>query len=137
MFNIRKVKYMSENKKITKLSDLTQTHAKLEPEDENGNIVPTRLDQLLSSKAGFGKYGTLELEDYENEINQMNTAELRTHAIQKGLVPNSNPEKCRKQLKAAFQKHVATYKKPHYVDENLNLNNKKRQAVLNVLKAVK
>lgn len=123
------------NKKITRLGDLNQQiDGKLEVSDNDGNFVPSTLDQLLGQK--LGKYAGVTLEEYQNDIKSKNLAELQTHAINLGLVPNRDRDRLTKQLIAAFNKYNSSYKKPAHVDSNVKLSETKsgRKTLENALK---
>lgn len=128
--------------KITKLSDLTQQiDGKLhENEGESkASFVPTRLDQILSGNNVFNRYATLNEDAYLKEIEGMNLAELRTHAVKLGaFVPSSNRERLLKQLRAEFHKYTTNLKgRPDFSDSNLKLNNNKLKAGMDIMRAVK
>lgn len=132
-------------KKITKLSDLTQIDGKLHPELEETKEIRgqsttkiTRLDQLMNKDIGFNKYGTLDADVYQSELESMNLAELRSHVQHKvGVVPASSRERLIKQCLIAFRKHVAGFQKPDHSDSNVNLSQKQVKIGLDILKAVK
>lgn len=129
-----------ENKKITKLSDLNQIDAKMEIEDKNGNFTPTTLDELLGTR--FNKYGGVTLSEYEAEINSKNAAELQSHAINLGLVPNRDRTRLVKQLIAAFNKYSNSFQKPKHLDSNVRLaeskaGRKNLDTALKIMSAVK
>jgi len=69
------------SKKVKKLKDLNQTHGKLEKETKNGEYEITTLEQLWGFDGSGGRYKTLNTEEYEQELNELNSAELRTHAM--------------------------------------------------------
>lgn len=128
------------NKKITKLSDLNQVDGKLETQDKDGNFTPTTLDQLLGQK--LGRYSGVTLEEYQNDIKAKNLAELQSHAINLGLVPNRDRDRLTKQLVAAFNKYNSSYKKPEHTDSNIKLSEtkdgqKKLEAALKIMSGVK
>ena len=131
-------------KKITKLSDLNQIDGKSERTDKAGNVIPTTLDQLLGTKMGIvNVYGTADLDEYKKNIEGLNLAELRNHAISLGrFVPNSNRDRLTKQLVNEFVKFKASYSKPAHVDSNVSLQNsvrgkKKFNEALKIMSAVK
>lgn len=89
----------SNNKKITKLSQLEQINGR----DERTESEPSSLDALFGG-LGLGKYTTLDRESYANQLNDYNTAELRNHAITIGLIPVVNVNRLKKQLLVEFDK---------------------------------
>ena len=131
------------NKKITKLSDLLQTDGKLHPEQNSelnaSKFVPTRLDQILGENSVFNRYATLDKEVYANEIENMNLAELRTHAVKLGtFVPSSNRERLVKQLLGEFHKYTTNLKgRPEVSDSNTRLKKSQLDAGLSIMRAVK
>ena len=46
------------------------------------------LDELLGTK--LEKYSTRNIEEYEKNLNDMNTSDLHTHATQVGVLPNQD-----------------------------------------------
>ncbi len=122
------------NKKITKLSDLNQVDGKLHKDS------PTTLDQILG--AGFHKYNNINEENYSSLISNMNVAELRSHSIKIGIIPNSNRDRLIKQLLGEFKKYNSTFKKPGFTDANVKLNStkagqKKLDTAMNIMRGVK
>lgn len=95
-------------KKVKKLTDLHQTHGKLE-EATNTKSTPRTLDQILGDD-GTSKYGTVILEDYCNYLDNLNKSDLQTHAAKVGLVPIDNREILTSRLKKEFVKHVSGYR---------------------------
>ena len=91
-----------------KLLDLDQVHGKLEP--ENGEYEPTTLSQVFGESNGSEKYNTLDIEKYKSQLDDLNVAELRTHAIEVArVVPSSNTERLKTRLISEFQKHVSQF----------------------------
>jgi hypothetical protein len=97
-----------------KLTDLSQVDGKIrkEEEKETPEYQPTTLDQLFGD-TGLSKYNTLKQEEYEGQLEEMNSAELRRHAIEVAhVVPAISPERTKKRLLIEFQKHVTAYQIP-------------------------
>ena len=124
------------NKKIRKLSDLNQIDGKLEKEDENGKFVATTIEQVLGFNP-LSKYGVNNREEYVREIDSKNTAELRTHAVSLGLLPNANSDRLKKQLLLAFDRYMSSYQKPEHIDKNTTLSKKKLNVALKIMSAIK
>ena len=61
------------SKKKTGLSELSQTHGKIE------KIQPSSLDQIWGD-TGISKYKTLDKGEYQTQIGDMNKSDLQTHA---------------------------------------------------------
>jgi len=87
--------------KNSKLNSFHQTHGKVEKEK-------LTLDQVWGN-TGTSKYGTLDLEDYDNYLNDLNKSDLQAHAIKIGLVPIDDRRTLVSRLKKEFKKHVALY----------------------------
>ena len=136
---IKNKEEIKATKKITKLSDLNQTHGKLEKMDASGNVIPTTLDQLLGARNSiFNVYGTENLEEYQNTLSGLNLAELRNHAVSLGrFVPNSNRERLIKQLTGEFIKYKSSFNKPSHVDSNVRLSKRVLDNALKIMSAVK
>lgn len=84
-------------KKINKNS---QTHGKVES--------PNTLDQIWGD-TGISKYGTLNIEEYKNFINDLNKSDLQSHASKIGLIPIDNLSTLKERLEREFVKHVSAY----------------------------
>lgn len=95
-------------KKAKKLTELHQTHGKLE-EAVNIKNTPRTLDQILGDD-GTSKYGTVILDEYSDYLDNLNKSDLQTHAAKIGLVPIDNREILTSRLKKEFVKHVSGYK---------------------------
>jgi hypothetical protein len=123
--------------KITKLSDLNQVDGRVHK--ASGETKITRLDQIINANAGLSKYGTLDAEEYANQLATMNIAELRTHALSKaGIMPSQSRERMIKQLIGKFKEHTASYRRPEKVeDQNARLTDEKIRPALDILRHVK
>lgn len=86
------------------LQNLSQTHAKEE------TFTPTTLDQIWGDD-GYYKYGTMDENEYENKLKEMNKTDLWNHASKVGLMPIDNTSLLRKTLFAEFKKHINSYRK--------------------------
>lgn len=94
-----------------KLENMSQTHGKTE------TFKPTTLDQIWGD-TGNSKYGTLNEEEYESQLNEMNKSDLQTHATKIGLVPIDDRVRLTKRLLSEFRVHVASYKRPEFKQSN-------------------
>lgn len=116
-------------KKSNKLTEMDQLHGKLEKENENGEYEVTSLDQLWGFDGTGGRYKTLDPQEYENELNDLNSAELRRHAIEVAhVVPSTSVERLKKRLILEFKKHISAFRVPK------NQNKKDKPASKEVLK---
>ena len=96
----------TSKKTTTKASKETyQTHGKVE------NSRPTTLDQIWGDD-GSGKYTTMKVEEYREQLSEMTRADIQTHATKLSVVPVENREMLVKRLVREFEKHVASYNRP-------------------------
>ena len=94
------------SKKATKsIKNLSQAHGKEE------KFEPTTLDQIWGDD-GTSVYGTLNENQYANQLDDMNMSDLQTHASTVGIIPIDNRSTLRERLLRDFRKHVSSYKKP-------------------------
>ncbi len=123
---------MSNNKKITKLSDLNSVNGKVETGE------PTTIEQILGKKFNLGKYRTDNLEEYLAGLEDKNNAELRTEALTLGaFIPNGDRKKLVKQLEREFLKYHSVAKKPRNVDNTPDLlKTKKGKAALKAISGI-
>ena len=61
---------------------------------------------------GGSRYGTLNVEEYKNQLQGMNRTDIQAHATRLGVVPVENREMLEKRLTKEFEKHTASYRKP-------------------------
>ena len=101
--------------KKSKLDSLNQTHGQVES--------PRTLDQVWGD-SGEGKYGTLDLSEYQKYLKECTKSDLQAHAVKIGLIPVDNRETLTKRLVKEFSKHVSMYKVPKQESKGLNLNKK-------------
>lgn len=97
-------------RKKSALDNLNQTHGKIEK--------PVTLEQVWGND-GKAKYGTLDVEEYDNYLKGLVKSDLQAHAVKIGLVPVDNRETLVKRLKQEFAKYVSQFK------SRPNLNNSK------------
>ena len=94
------------SKKVTKnMKNLSQAHGKEE------KFEPTTLEQIWGDD-GSSAYGTLNENQYTNQVDEMNMSDLQTHASTVGIIPIDNRHTLRERLLREFRKHVSSYKKP-------------------------
>ena len=87
------------------LKNLSQIHG------EEEKFQPTSLDQVWGED-GSSTYGTMNDAEYERQIDEMNMADMQTHASRVGIIPIDNRSTLRDRLLREFRKHVANYRKP-------------------------
>tara|TARA_Y100000310_G_scaffold324188_1_gene385734 strand:- start:475 stop:855 length:381 start_codon:yes stop_codon:yes gene_type:complete len=87
------------------IKNLSQTHGKEE------KFEPTTLDQIWGDD-GLSAYGTMQEEQYEGQIDDMNMSDLQAHASTVGIIPIDNRSTLRERLMREFRKHVNSFKKP-------------------------
>ncbi len=119
------------NKKVTKLTDLEQMDGRLVEKE----TIPTTLDALFGG-IGFGKYNTLDKNEYVQELDNFNTAELRNHAIKIGLIPIASVQRLKKQLLVEFDKFSLAAKNTTKPISKI-LSPEKQKIGLSILSAVK
>ena len=119
-----------------KLKDLNLIDGQAEKVDESGEkFVPSTLDQLWGD-TGDGRYNTVDYDEYKNQLDEMNTSDLRAHASRLGILPVTSRERLSKRLLTEFTKHFNNYRKP--ANENLaNSLKKTPKAVLDILAEAK
>ncbi|MAH48999.1 hypothetical protein CMI37_24440 [Candidatus Pacearchaeota archaeon] len=100
------------SKKVTKnMKNLSQAHGKEE------KFEPTTLEQIWGDD-GSSAYGTLNENQYTNQVDEMNMSDLQTHASTVGIIPIDNRHTLRERLLREFRKHVSSYKKPVHQAES-------------------
>jgi hypothetical protein len=100
----RKISKKATAKKKS-IKNLSQTHGKEE------KFEPTTLDQIWGDD-GLNVYGTMQENQYEDQIDDMNLSDLQAHASRVGIIPVDNRNTLRERLVREFRKHVASYRKP-------------------------
>lgn len=88
-------------KRKNKLDSLNQIHGKIEK--------PITLDQVWGDD-GKSKYGTLNSDEYNKYLNDLNKSDLQSHAVKIGLVPIDDRETLIKRLKQEFKKHISQFR---------------------------
>ncbi len=102
---------------MTKRRNLAQTaqlHGKLEPELDKpleDKYEPTSLSQLWGDD-GFAKYKTFDRDKYKQELDEMNSADLRSHAAKLGILPIPNRDRLTKRLLIEFSRYTSQFQKP-------------------------
>ncbi len=82
-----------------------QTHAKVE------KITPTTLEQIWGDDGTY-RYGTLDENQYQSDIQGMSRVDIQTHATRLGIVPVENRDMLEKRLMKEFFKHKSIYTTP-------------------------
>jgi hypothetical protein len=94
------------SKKTAKASaKIYQTHGKVE------TPKASTLDQVWGD-TGNSRYGTFDVEEYKNQLREMNRTDIQTHATKLSVVPVENREMLEKRLVKEFEKHTLSYRKP-------------------------
>ena len=91
--------------KVKKVKEMAQTHGMEE------STEPTTLDQVWGD-TGVSRYKTMDVNEYESQLNDMNKSDLQAHAQKIGLLPIDNVTQLRGRLLREFNKHVSAYKRP-------------------------
>lgn len=99
--------------KKSKLDLLNQTHGQVEN--------PRTLDQVWGD-SGEGKYGTLELTEYQKYLKESTKSDLQAHAVKIGLIPIDNRDTLVKRLEREFVKHTSLYKPAPKMKNGLKLS---------------
>lgn len=87
-------------KKKTKLDSLNQTHGKVER--------PITLDQVWGD-SGRSRYGTLDINKYEEYLANLNKSDIQAHAVKVGLVPVDDRDSLTRRLKQEFIKYASQF----------------------------
>jgi hypothetical protein len=97
---------MSRPKKKLDLNTAMQVDGKVRKGEDEGKFVPTTLDQIWGQTKDI-KYEGKSEEEYAEYLNELNTAELRTHAIQVAtIIPSTNVDRLKKRLVIEYQKYT-------------------------------
>jgi len=103
----KKKKTTKASKRTSKLANLSQVHGK----EEKQEYEPTTLDQIWGDD-GTGRYGTMELEEYKAQIDQMSRTDINAHAADLGVIPVEDRGSLEKRLTDEFISHVNSFRKP-------------------------
>lgn len=106
-------------KKISKLKTAHAIHGKLENDDltkqpqdsEKPKKTYRTLDQIFGDK-GLSKYNTLDVNEYESYLKELNLTDLQAHASRVGIFPNDDMRRLVKNLLKEFQLYAAQYNTP-------------------------
>jgi len=102
----KKPKKTTKAKKTTRLESLSQTHGK-----EETDFKPTTLDQIWGDD-GKAKYGTLDEGQYKSRVEEMHFSDLKTHAVDIGLIPVDDRQLLTKRVISEFRRHCNNYTVP-------------------------
>ena len=99
----------------------------------NGKVddgKPTLFDQLFGNNNGDSKYGTVDEEIYESQVNEMTRSDLELHArkLRIGLVPET--DRLRRNLIAEFRGYVSTLRRPNVDLPQSNKPSKQLEKIL-------
>lgn len=89
-----------------KLSKLSQAHGKVE------SFEPTTLEQVWGGANPTAIYGTMDESVYRRQLDEMDKADLQTHATQKGEIPIDNMPLLKRKLVRRFHDTLLPYIKP-------------------------
>lgn len=105
---------MSKKTKLN-LKTAQQIDGKIRKEEdsENPQYEITTLASLWGETNGSERYGTLDVEEYKNQLAEYNTAELQRHAVEVAhVVPATSRERLEKRLVLEFQKYTSGFRVP-------------------------
>jgi hypothetical protein len=85
-----------------------QTHGKVDDEKRQ----PTTLEQVWGGFNEMARYGTLDEQEYEQQLKEMNLTDLHAHARKLGFVPVDSVERLRGNLMREFRSYAAYLSKP-------------------------
>jgi hypothetical protein len=91
---------------------LTQVNGKVEKKDASQFST---LDQVWGD-TGSSKYGTLNEDEYQVEINEMTRSDVELHAAKQGIMPGRDLKTTRKRLMTAFKQHVSAFNRPASIE---------------------
>ena len=103
------------SQKKPSLEQLSQSHGKEE------NVQPTSLDQIWGD-TGISKYKTLNRDEYQSQLDDMNKSDLQTHATKVGLVPVDDMKMLKGRLVKEFDRHISSYRTPKSTKDGKNLS---------------
>lgn len=111
--------------KGNKKRKMKQIHGK-----EDSSSTPTTLDQIWGD-TGLWKYNTMELEKYNEQLQEMTKTDLQAHATKIGLIPVDSREMLTQRLLREFRRHVNSY--DNRQDQNIDNSNKVSSDVKKIL----
>ena len=79
----------------------------------------TSLDALFGTN--YNKYSCGSLTEYEEQLNSMNTADLRAHAVTMGFMPSVDINRLKRKLVGEFQKYANSFLEKPTIKNNLKL----------------
>ena len=109
------------------VKNISQVHGKEEKPQ------PTTLDQIWGD-TGLWKYNTMEIEEYQTELRELNKTDLQAHATKIGLIPVDSKEMLTKRLLREFKRHVSSYNLP--VDKTPNARRNDLKSVSEKVKSI-
>lgn len=117
---------MSINKELN-LKTAFQTNGK-----QDNKFQPTTLDELWGTSDG--KYTQSSLAEYEEELNQMNSADIRAHAVKIGFMPHSDVNRLKKKLVAEYEKYANSFKERPKINNNSKIPSKEAVKIMSEVK---
>lgn len=96
-------------KKVSNMKNLKQTNGKIE--ETAPNFKKNTIYQILGD-TGMHTYGTMEVEVYTKQLNEMTRYDLIQHASRVCVFPYDNRERLQRELVNVFNRYVAGYRIP-------------------------
>ena len=101
-------KKSSKTKKVT-LKDMSETDGMAI--EESPKTEPSTLSQVWGDD-GTSLYKTMDIDVYEQVLDNMSKSDLKNEATRVGLLPIDNMQQLRARLVREFKVHVSSYKRP-------------------------
>jgi len=95
-----------EEPKEKNLESLSQTHGK---DEEKNTPIPSTLDQVWGDD-GSWKYSTMNVKEYQDQLNLMAKVDIQNHSIKIGIIPIDNRAMLTQRLVREFRNHVSKYR---------------------------
>lgn len=95
--------------KKPKIEDLAQADGRDDSKQETViESKPRTLNQVWGDD-GLWKYSTMNADEYNVQLDEMNKSDLQAHAQSVGLIPIDDVVLLRKRLKNEFKSHISKY----------------------------
>tara|TARA_Y100001938_G_C7798987_1_gene286182 strand:- start:56 stop:433 length:378 start_codon:yes stop_codon:yes gene_type:complete len=79
--------------------------------EEEAKSQPSTLDQVFGDD-GVSRYKTMDINVYEQVLDNMSKSDLKNEATRVGLLPIDNMQQLRARLEREFKAHVSSYNRP-------------------------
>ena len=106
----RKKSTSKASAKKPKLENLAQADGRDDSKQETVIESKARTLSQVWGDDGLWKYNTMDSDEYNVQLDEMNKSDLQAHAQSVGLIPIDDVVLLRKRLKNEFKSHVAKYK---------------------------